>query len=39
VATKGSVHGIYLDLGGTPEADGRARSAMWPRLLAFLSRL
>jgi predicted permease len=30
---------IYLDLGGTPEADGRARSAMWPRLLAFLSRL
>ncbi len=39
VATKGGAHQGYYDFGGTPEADARARAALWPRLLAFLSRL
>jgi dienelactone hydrolase len=39
VATKGGANEGYYDFGGTPEADGRARSAMWPKLLAFLGRL
>ena len=39
VATKGGAHEGYYDFGGTPEADARARAALWPRLLAFLNRL
>ena len=39
VATRGGAQQGYYEFGGTPEADAQARSASWPRLLAYLSRL
>jgi dienelactone hydrolase len=39
IATKGGAHEGYYAFGGSPEADARARTALWPRLLGFLNRL